>query len=152
MTTRNSLYINFQLPNLNRIGMPDHIFQGKLSVRVGGVGMQVFLITPLGQFKGGIAILNLIYINVADFVGSTQSSYRLAFWQELVSNITTITGLSEGSNDSRVVQLLGLIDFSTTRDSSCMHVPDIHNVGCQHLGDVAFLNLHVIDIIQQLQI
>jgi hypothetical protein len=32
-----------------------------------------------------------------------------------------------------------------------MHVPDILNVGCQHLGDIAFLNLHGIDILQDLQ-
>jgi hypothetical protein len=72
--------------------------------------------------------------------------------EELVSKMTTITGLSEGSNDSRVVQLLGLIDVSTTRDSRSMRVSDILNVGCQHPGDIAFLNPHVIDIMQELQI
>ena len=64
-------------------------------------------------------------------------------------DITLKVKIGDSGSDGVIVQFLGVIDFMPTRDAARMKMSDPVDVVADRADDIAFHDLHMIDVVQQ---
>ena len=70
---------------------------------------------------------------------------------ELLGHEALVAGLDDGLHDGRVVDLLRLVDLVAARHAAGVEVGDVLDVLLDRGDQVAFHDLHVVDVVEQLE-
>ena len=81
-----------------------------------------------------------------------RSDFVRLFRHELLSDKTFIPDLQQHPHNGRIVKFLRFVDFGTSRITSRMEMGDIFVILADVVDDIAFHDLHVINIVKQLEI
>src|SRR5689334_8847641 len=75
---------------------------------------------------------------------------RILGRHELVSEVPGKASLGQRGCHGVVVELLGLVDLVTTGDAASMEVAEVGQIVADGSDHVAFHDLHVVDVVEQL--
>ena len=81
--------------------------------------------------------------------GRLQRGNRVAFGPEFVAEVEIIAGTSNGATDAGVVEFLAIIQVATVGVAGGVEVADPFDVLADGADDIAFHDLHVVDVIEQ---
>ncbi len=75
----------------------------------------------------------------------------LALWNELLADVALVTGLQDRANDRRIIELLAVVDLRATGHAARVVVTDVFVKLADSPHAVALHDLHVIDVVEQLE-
>src|SRR5512146_445855 len=88
--------------------------------------------------------------DVTDLVRLLHRGDRVALGDELLADEAGESGIGDRLHDSMVVQLLRLVDLVATGHATSVEMGDVLDVRANRADHVAFHDLHVIDVVEQL--
>src|SRR6266498_3888972 len=97
-----------------------------------------------------IQIRNLLKLDIAQRNRFTQRSKRVAGWHKLVRHIALKPCIRDSFTNSCPIQFLCRIKLMPARHSACMVMGNEFMVFTDVANNVAFHDLHMIDVIKQL--
>src|ERR1700722_12170390 len=89
--------------------------------------------------------------HVADAEGLCQRGRRVSFGNELLREITLKSGFDDRLTDGRVIQFLGVVDLVPSGVATGVEMPDVLLGIADRADDIAFHDLHVVDVVEQLE-
>src|SRR5579862_3565416 len=98
----------------------------------------------------GSAPLDRALLHVADFVRLLQARKRITLRGELLPDIAIVIGGGNRPHDGRVIEFLVLVQLMSSRHSGSVEMADMRNVGMYAGNYITLLDLHVIDVVEQL--
>ena len=91
-------------------------------------------------------------LNVTQLKCLTQTGNQVAARAEFVADVTVVAGVPENEADAAVVQLLRVVQFIAARVAGRVQMADGVQIGCDGAQDIPFHDLHVIDVVEQLDV
>ena len=91
-------------------------------------------------------------LHVTEKHGFFQTRQRVPLRDELLRYVAFEAGIDNGFHHRRIVDLLRLVDLVPTGVTARMVVPNVLMILANGPDDVTFHDLHVVDIIQQLEV
>ena len=89
-------------------------------------------------------------LNVAEVGGLAQRGERVACGHELVGDVAAEIGGGDAAHDSIPLHFLGAVELVTAGHAAGVEVTDPVNVLLNGADQVTFHDLHVIDVVEQL--
>ena len=93
-----------------------------------------------------------VALHVADLHALSEGgNFIVAFWDEFLGDEAFETCADDGAHDSGVIDLLGVVDLVAAGDTAGVVVSDASLIFFNSGHEVAFHDLHVVDVVEQLE-